>query len=91
MFPTLPTDNYSAASPTGPAAGQTSAPVTTGLTSPKSQSNHSTITAHEQADAISTMSPHANGADADAKEVVEVGVNSHCSKKLCRVLPLVAM
>lgn len=47
--------------------------MNSGPTSPKSASNHSAVTAYEQTDAISTLSPGPNTVDADAKDqIVEV-------------------
>ncbi|KAF2119026.1 cation diffusion facilitator 1 [Lophiotrema nucula] len=59
--------------PAGQGGGQTVAQGNAGPASPKSASNQSTVTAHEQVDAIAPMSPEANAAHGDAKDgIVEV-------------------
>ncbi|KAF2786435.1 hypothetical protein K505DRAFT_318469 [Melanomma pulvis-pyrius CBS 109.77] len=57
----------------GQAADQTTAPVTAGPASPKASSNHSAVTAHEQADAINPLSPKtAANVDTTRHHVVEL-------------------
>ncbi|KAF1997169.1 hypothetical protein P154DRAFT_537315 [Amniculicola lignicola CBS 123094] len=55
-------------SSTQPQGQETSAPVDTAMSSPKASSNHSTVTAHEQVDAISPQSPKASSGHGCAKD-----------------------
>ncbi|KAF2727463.1 hypothetical protein EJ04DRAFT_137478 [Polyplosphaeria fusca] len=65
--------------PAGQAASETTAPVEAGLSSPKSSSNQSAVTARGHVDAINPASPKGIAFDGDTKEQV-LEVNSYAGE-----------